>query len=152
MSALTVGREVVMRVILTDDQAFQRFGRPRPNPQVRRARVDQMAMPTFGGLCTLGPELPTVTALIAVYNGQEFLGRALDSALGQDYPAELLDVVVVDDGSTDSCPEILAGYRQSHPGRITVVRQENAGYVAATAAAVATATGQVLAILDADDV
>jgi hypothetical protein len=152
MSALTVGSEVLMRLILTDDQAVEPSGRPPPDPQVRRPRVDLLAMPSFGGLCALGPERPTVTALVAVYNGQEFLGRALDSALGQDYPAELLDLVVVDDGSTDSSPEILAGYQRSHPGRITVVRQENAGYVAATAAAVATATGQVLAILDADDV
>jgi hypothetical protein len=111
-----------------------------------------MAMPFSGGLRALGPGLPTVTALIAVYNGQEFLGRALDSALGQNYSPKLLDVVVVDDGSTDSSPELLASYESAHPGRITVVRQENAGYVAATATAVANATGQVLAILDADDV
>jgi hypothetical protein len=108
-------------------------------------------MKPLDGLAPLGPDLPTVTTVVAVYNGQDFLGHALDSALGQDYPPDLLDVVVVDDGSTDSCPEILDAYQASHPGRITVVRQENAGYVAATATAVAHASGRVLAILDADD-
>lgn len=95
--------------------------------------------------------LPTVTCYIVVYNGAPFLERALDSALAQDYPPELLDVVVVDDGSTDGTPQILRDYRDRHPDRITVIRQDNAGITAATNSAVAAARGELLAGLDADD-
>lgn len=96
-------------------------------------------------------QLPTVTCYIVVYNGAPFLDAAIDSALAQDYPPELLDVVIVDDGSTDATPQILRAYRDRHPERITVIRQENAGITAATNTAVAAARGELLAGLDADD-
>lgn len=95
--------------------------------------------------------LPTVTAITAAYNYAGFIARTLDSALEQDYPAHLLDIVVVDDGSSDDTPAVLADYERRYPERITVIRQDNAGYVAATNRAVAAAKGEVLAILDADD-
>jgi hypothetical protein len=95
---------------------------------------------------------PTVTAIVAAYNYERYLAGALDSALGQDYPAERLDVVVVDDGSTDATPEILAEYEARHPGRVRSFRQQNAGYVAATNRALKEARGELIAILDADDV
>jgi hypothetical protein len=97
-------------------------------------------------------ELPRVTALVAAYNYGEYIGTALDSALTQDYPPELLDVVVVDDGSADTTPEVLESYCRRHPERITVIRQANAGNKAAANAAVKAADGELLAMLDADDV
>lgn len=96
-------------------------------------------------------ELPTVTAFVVVHNCSMFLGHALDSALNQDYPPELLDIVVVDDGSTDRTPEVLEEYRARYPNRITAIRQDNAGLVGATNTAIAAARGAVLAGLDADD-
>jgi hypothetical protein len=96
-------------------------------------------------------ELPTVTALMVVYNCPGFIRRALDSVLAQDYPATLLDIVIVDDGCTDSTPDVIEEYRCRHPDRITVVRQRNAGYVGATNTAVAHAGGELLAMIDADD-
>ena len=95
--------------------------------------------------------LPTVTAIMAAYNYAKFIPRTLDSALCQDYPPGLLDIVIVDDGSTDATPDVLAECAARYPDRITVIRQDNAGYVAATNRAAAEARGQVLAILDADD-
>jgi hypothetical protein len=95
--------------------------------------------------------LPTVTALTVVYNCPGFIGEALDSALAQEYPPELLDIVVVDDGCTDNTPDVIEEYRRRHPDRITVVHQENAGLVGATNTAVANARGELLAMLDADD-
>jgi hypothetical protein len=97
-------------------------------------------------------ELPRVTALVAAYNYADYVGAALDSVLAQDYPPELLDIVVVDDGSTDSTPEILERCRAAYPDRITVIHQRNAGNKAAANAAVDAATGELLAMLDADDV
>ncbi|RZS82849.1 glycosyl transferase family 2 [Motilibacter rhizosphaerae] len=94
--------------------------------------------------------LPSVTALVTVHQVERYVGEALDSALAQDYPEHLLDVVVVDDGSTDGSAGEVA--RRVGSGRVRVVRQANAGYVAATNRAVAEATGTLLAVLDADDV
>jgi Glycosyl transferase family 2 len=98
-----------------------------------------------------GGRLPTVTAMMVVYNCPAFIGRAIDSALGQDYPPELLDLVIVDDGCTDATPEVIEEYRCRYPDRITVVHQENAGLVGATNTAVAHARGELLAMIDADD-
>ncbi len=98
-----------------------------------------------------GGRLPTVTAMMVVYNCPGFIGRAIDSALGQDYPPELLELVIVDDGCTDSTPEVIEEYRRRYPDRITVVHQENAGLVGATNTAVANARGELLAMIDADD-
>jgi hypothetical protein len=85
------------------------------------------------------------------YNYGRFLPRALESALAQDYPPERLEVVVVDDGSTDDTPQILADYMARFPDRIRAFRQENAGYVAATNRAFSEARGELWAFLDADD-
>jgi glycosyltransferase involved in cell wall biosynthesis len=93
--------------------------------------------------------LPRVTALVTAYNCERFIGEALDSALGQDYPPELLDVVVVDDGSTDGSAREIA--RRAGP-RLRVVHQDNAGYVGASMRAVREGTGELFALLDADDV
>lgn len=106
-----------------------------------------MDMSTLDGS---GP-LPTVTAMMVVYNCPGFIGRAIESALNQDYPAELLDLVIVDDGCTDSTPEVIEQYRSRHPDRITVVHQGNAGLVGATNTAVEHARGELLAMIDADD-
>lgn len=99
-----------------------------------------------------GGELPLVTALVTNHNYERFLGAALDSVLAQDYPAERLEIVVVDDGSTDGSRELLADYRARHPERITVIHQANAGNKAAANAAIAASHGRILAMLDADDV
>jgi len=88
---------------------------------------------------------PTVSCVIPVYNGQAYLAEAIDSLLGQDYPA--LEVVVVDDGSTDGTPGVIDRYR----GRVVAVRQDNAGVSVARNHGVAAATGDLLCFLDADD-
>ena len=96
------------------------------------------------------PASPRVTVVIAAYDAERFLAAALESALDQDYPADLLDVIVVDDGSTDATAAIAEHYAATS-GRVRVLRQANGGNVAATNAALAVADGDVVAILDADD-
>src|SRR5205823_3243229 len=56
---------------------------------------------------------PTVTVLMAVYNGEAFLRKKLDSILALDYPRHLLEIVVVSDGSTDRTDEIATEYAAS---------------------------------------
>lgn len=96
-------------------------------------------------------DLPLVSAIVAAYNYGRFLPRTLDSALSQDYPADRLEIVVVDDGSVDDTPEVLADYARRFPGQVRAYRQDNAGYVAATNLAFEHARGDVWALLDADD-
>jgi hypothetical protein len=96
--------------------------------------------------------LPTVSALMGAYNYEQYVGRAIESALTQEYPPELLEVVVIDDGSTDSTAEIVRELARRNPGRVRLISQRNAGATAATNRALAEATGELLCLLDADDV
>jgi glycosyltransferase involved in cell wall biosynthesis len=90
---------------------------------------------------------PTVTVVVPAYNLAEFLPAALDSALAQDWPADLLDVVVVDDGSTDDTPVVLERYAD----RVRVIRQPNGGLVRAVERGLSEVRGGYVALLDADD-
>lgn len=89
--------------------------------------------------------LPRVSAVIPVFNGERFVAEALDSVLGQEYPA--LELIVVDDGSTDGTAAVLDRYGD----RIRRFRQSNAGSGAARNRGLRLATGEYLAFLDSDD-
>jgi glycosyltransferase involved in cell wall biosynthesis len=96
--------------------------------------------------------LPTVSALTCAYNYGRYIGETIESAMAQDYPAERLEMVIVDDGSTDDTEAIVAGYLERYPDRIKYVRQANAGPTAAVNRARAEASGELMALLDADDI
>ena len=86
-----------------------------------------------------------VSVIIPTYNRAHCLGEAIDSVLAQDPPAD--EVIVIDDGSTDATPDVLAGYGD----RITVLRQANAGAGAARTAGLRQASGDWITFLDSDD-
>lgn len=90
--------------------------------------------------------MATVSVIIPVYNGQAFIAEAVSSALAQENVR--VEVLVVDDGSTDATWEIL----QHFGSRIIRCRQNNRGPAAARNHAAHLATGEWLAFLDADDV
>lgn len=69
-----------------------------------------------------GLPLPSVCLCVPARNEAAEIGAALDSWLAQDHPA--LRIVVVDDGSTDGTPQILAGRAAAHPGRLRVLRND----------------------------
>src|SRR4051812_13383386 len=97
---------------------------------------------------------PTVAVLVAAYDAEAFVGQAVRSALAQDHPPDRLHVVVVDDGSRAAAAAIVAEIAEQHPGRVTLVRQENRGSVGAVNRAAeqpAAREADLLAILDADD-
>jgi glycosyltransferase involved in cell wall biosynthesis len=91
---------------------------------------------------------PDVSVIIPVYNQARFVAEALESALAQSLSP--LDVIVVDDGSTDGTPEVLETFARDP--RVRLIRQENRGVAAARNAGAATARGQFFAFLDADDI
>ena len=94
-----------------------------------------------------GGMTPTrVSCICTAYDVGPYIGAAIDSALAQDYAGEL-EIVAVDDGSTDETGAILDSYGD----RITVVHQPNGRFVSAVNAGLAAATGDYLALLDGDD-
>ena len=90
---------------------------------------------------------PVVSVIIPVYNSQEYLGQAIDSVIGQRYQGEL-QIIAVDDGSTDESPAIL----RSYGGDVEVYTQKNAGSAVARNNGIRRARGDYVAFLDADDV
>lgn len=88
----------------------------------------------------------TVTALITNYDYAGYLGQAIDSVLDQEYPGPI-ELLVVDDGSTDHSDEVLARYGD----RVRVIRQENRGQLLAMREGLAAGTGGIVCFLDADD-
>lgn len=88
---------------------------------------------------------PLVTALICNYNYGRYLAHAIDSALAQTW--ESMEVIVVDDGSTDDSLEVLARYAD----RIRVIIKENGGQASAFNVGIAAARGEIICFLDSDD-
>jgi len=89
---------------------------------------------------------PRISVIIPTYNAARFAAEAIDSALGQTLAP--LEVIVVDDGSTDDTERILRSYQD----RIRVFRQPNSGVAAARNRGVRESRGNLIALLDHDDV
>jgi len=92
--------------------------------------------------------MPRVTALIDTYNHERFIAEAIESVLAQDFPASEMEILVVDDGSTDRTPEII----RSYGSRVRHIRKENGGQASALNLGFAEARGEIVAMLDGDDV
>jgi glycosyltransferase involved in cell wall biosynthesis len=86
-----------------------------------------------------------VSIIICNHNYEAFVAQAIDSALALDWPA--LEVIVVDDGSTDGSRHIIDAYAD----RVTIIHQHNAGQWSACNAGFARSRGDVVIFLDSDD-
>ena len=87
---------------------------------------------------------PLVSVILPVYNGERFVAEAVESVLAQTYTP--LELIVIDDGSTDTSAEILARYPAAR-----LIRQPNAGVAAARNRGIAESSGEILAFIDQDD-
>jgi glycosyltransferase involved in cell wall biosynthesis len=90
---------------------------------------------------------PRVSVLIDSYNYGRYIEQAIDSALAQRFPTEQMEVIVVDDGSTDDTAERLKKYGD----RIRYIYKENGGQASALNAGVEASQGEFVAFLDSDD-
>jgi glycosyltransferase involved in cell wall biosynthesis len=88
---------------------------------------------------------PLITVIIGAFDAERYLGEAIESVLAQTY--RNLELIVVDDGSTDRTGEIAASYGDP----VRCIRQENGGMAASRNRAIPEARGDYLAFLDADD-
>ena len=88
---------------------------------------------------------PLVSVVIPTYNRANTICRAIESTLGQTY--ENIELIIVDDGSTDDTHAKLAGYGK----RIRVIKQNNAGPSVARNRGIEISTGEILTFLDSDD-
>ncbi len=89
--------------------------------------------------------LPLVTVVIPVYNCAKYLTEALDSVFAQTYRP--IEVIVVDDGSTDDSADIVRNYPE-----VRYFYQSNQGVAVARNVAIAAAEGEFIAFIDADDI
>lgn len=96
-----------------------------------------------------GAELPLVSVIVPIYNLETSISACLDSLLSQTWPS--LEIILVNDGSTDHTPDILNKYAARH-SCMTAIHQNNAGVDAARYAGMDRATGQYVMFLDGDDV
>ncbi|MDQ3685332.1 MAG: glycosyltransferase, partial [Acidobacteriota bacterium] len=91
--------------------------------------------------------LPLVSIIVPVFNGEKYVRESLDSIVGQTYPH--LEILVMDDASTDATPGIIAGYGD----RVTSYRQpRNRGQFQNVNDGIGMARGEYIAVYHADDV
>ncbi len=102
--------------------------------------------------CSLPPFLPSVSVVIAAYNEERVIARTVRSVLASDYPSDLLEVIMVDDGSRDgtfrAASEEIASEIAS--GRVVCLQKENGGKSSALNLGLTRAKGDVIVALDAD--
>ena len=91
---------------------------------------------------------PAVSLLIPIYNVERYLPECLDSAVGQTLMD--IEVICINDGSTDSSPEIISRYA-AKDDRIKVIDKPNSGYGCSMNLGLQEATGEYVGILESDD-
>lgn len=93
--------------------------------------------------------MPTISAIIPLYNGEKFIRESLTSVLTQTLPP--LEIIVVNDGSADNGPKIVEEMARQYP-EIVLLNKINGGQSSARNFGVAHSTGALIALLDQDDV
>jgi hyaluronan synthase len=97
--------------------------------------------------------LPSVTVVIPAYNEGAMVEQALDSVAASDYPREKLEIICIDDGSTDDTWDYIARAQERYPGLLKTVRfPANRGKKEALYAGFIQARGEILVTLDSDSV
>ena len=107
----------------------------------------------FGGLGEKSPagqgtQLPSVTLIVSAYNEETVIGEKIENALSLDYPRELLEIVIVSDGSTDRTGEIVLKF--AHQGTVLRHYEGRIGKTACLNRALPLAKGEIIVFSDAN--
>jgi glycosyltransferase involved in cell wall biosynthesis len=94
-------------------------------------------------------ELPLISVIIPTYNYGIFIREALESIFAQTYPIDKIEVIVVDDGSTDDTKSII---EKNYGEKLTYIYHENRGLASAKNTGISCAKGNIITFLDADDI
>lgn len=95
-----------------------------------------------------GATLPSVAIVVPCFNEASTVGATTESLLALDYPKEKLEIILVDDGSSDATPEAMAQFADNP--QVRIVRKENGGKHTALNAAIALTSADLIGCLDAD--
>lgn len=93
---------------------------------------------------------PIVSIIVPIYNVERYLHKCVDSLLSQDLPSSEYEIILVDDGSLDACPQICDEYERMFDN-IRVVHQQNGGLSAARNSGIQVAQGKYVMFVDSDD-
>ena len=99
----------------------------------------------------MADQMRSISVVIPAYNIEDLLEKCVDSVVAQDYPKALLQIIIVDDGSTDGSVSVLNEYADKD-GRVKVVTAEHKNAGAARNIGYGLSKGKYLLFLDADDV
>lgn len=91
-----------------------------------------------------------LSSIVPVYQVEKYLRKCVDSLLNQDLSSSEYEIILVDDGGTDACPQICEEYAATYPN-IRVVHRENGGLSAARNSGIAVARGEYICFVDSDD-
>ncbi len=91
-----------------------------------------------------------LSIIVPIYGVEQYLRKCVDSLLAQDIPSSLYEIILVDDGSPDACPQICDSYAAAQ-SNIRVVHIENGGLSAARNSGVEVAHGEYIMFVDSDD-
>lgn len=89
-----------------------------------------------------------ISVVICAYNAEKFIGTALDSVINQEFPPENVEIILIDDGSTDATAKIV---QERYAGRVKYFYRNNGGHTAAVNTALEKIKGDYVCFLDADD-
>ena len=93
-------------------------------------------------------EHPIISVVVPIYNVEKYLRKCIDSLINQTF--ERIEIILVDDGSPDSCPEICDEYKLIY-SNIKVIHKENGGLVSARRIGIQNAVGDYICFVDGDD-
>ena len=92
-----------------------------------------------------------ISVIMPVYNSDLYLSEAIESVINQTIGKESIQLIIVNDGSTDNSAEIIKKYQKAHPKTLTYIEKENGGVSSARNEALKHIQGKYVAFLDPDD-
>ena len=94
-------------------------------------------------------KLPKISVIVPVYNTEKYLSKCLDSIVNQSY--ENIEIIIVNDGSTDDSEKIIKEYEQKYPNKIKYFKKENGGLSSARNYGILKSAGEYISFVDSDD-